>query len=101
MSEFLVDHLHNLIPDYSIFGDKHSVPCKVKIGAVKSHQFQAALAAVVEDKIRLKRLIYFDKRGPKVLCGLEQYGIFLNCQGSFQFFVIDDRIPYKESKSKK
>lgn len=95
-SDYKVEHLHNLIPDYSMFGNKHNIPSKVKLGYVKSHRFQSALAAVVEDNQRLQRLLHSSKRGPKVLCGLEYFGIFLNCHGIFNFYVVDDRVAYSD-----
>lgn len=90
--------MHNLIPDYSIFANKHNIPSKVKLGYVKSHKFQSALAAVSENSQRLQRLLHYNKRGPKVLCGLEYFGIFLNCHGVFNFYIVDDRVAYSNEE---
>lgn len=68
---------------------------------IKSQNFISALTAVSEDKQRIKRLFYDLKRGPKVICGLEQFGIFLNELGVFRFHVIDDRLAFQENNGKK
>lgn len=85
-----VSHLHQIRPEFELFGEK--IPHKVTTSEIDSCYFQAALAAICEDKSNIERLLLYNARNKKSDGGIEAIYVGMFKRGIFTHQMIDDKL---------